>query len=91
MWCLRYFFILPLLPYPTSSPLFYALFLISLLSSQRPCIYCSLILSCLFAASYAIQHKPSTAAVQTTISSASKWISQGWLLEKGGVGVRIYL
>ncbi|ORY76005.1 hypothetical protein BCR35DRAFT_306085 [Leucosporidium creatinivorum] len=50
MWCLRYWAVVPLLPFPTASPLFQLLWLVSMLAASRPCLYCAALLICLFLA-----------------------------------------
>ncbi|SCZ89272.1 BZ3500_MvSof-1268-A1-R1_Chr1-1g01072 [Microbotryum saponariae] len=51
MWCLRYWAFLPLLPFPTASPLWQLLYLLSMMAANRTCVYCTALLVALFMAS----------------------------------------
>ncbi|KAM0790769.1 hypothetical protein ACM66B_004619 [Microbotryomycetes sp. NB124-2] len=51
MFCLRFWAIVPLLPFPTAPPLFSLLWLVSAVILTRPCLYCCVMLICIFSAS----------------------------------------
>ncbi|KAJ7071369.1 hypothetical protein C8F01DRAFT_1206884 [Mycena amicta] len=48
MWCTRWYLPLLLLPMPTASPYFLALFLLTLFVQAKPCFYCIVLLVALF-------------------------------------------
>ncbi|KAH7099014.1 hypothetical protein BKA62DRAFT_711117 [Auriculariales sp. MPI-PUGE-AT-0066] len=60
MWCTRWFIPLLLLPIPTATPLFLLLFVASLTLHAKPCPYCIMLLSALFASSCYWQSVPTS-------------------------------
>ncbi|EIM23197.1 hypothetical protein WALSEDRAFT_67500 [Wallemia mellicola CBS 633.66] len=49
MFCLRWWLLMFLLPFPTASPIILSLFMLSYVIYQKPCPYCFVLLLCLFA------------------------------------------
>ncbi|KAI8824789.1 uncharacterized protein EV422DRAFT_564118 [Fimicolochytrium jonesii] len=51
MWCMQYFIILFLVPFPRAPNFFLLAYLFCLFISHKPCLYCSLVIFALLASS----------------------------------------
>ncbi|SCV71485.1 BQ2448_3073 [Microbotryum intermedium] len=82
MWCLRYWAFLPLLPFPTASPLWQLLYLVSMLAANRTCVYCTALLVSLFMASCFVN----LGTTYTTAANGRSMIEhcRCWLSMNGG-------
>ncbi|TDL21261.1 hypothetical protein BD410DRAFT_310247 [Rickenella mellea] len=73
MWCTRWFLPLIILPLPTAPPFFLIVLLISLTLHARPCFYCMVLLSALFASSCYWQPLPLSAKLAYPISNITTY------------------
>lgn len=88
MYCLRWWIPLFLLPFPSTTPFFLILFLVSFALHSQPCMYCALILTGLFATSsnwygpnsnVAILNAANSSVSTTTSNATHPRLSYGWL------------
>ncbi|PWZ02126.1 hypothetical protein BCV70DRAFT_198405 [Testicularia cyperi] len=69
MYCLRWWIPLFLFPFPKTSPLFLILFVLSFTIHSKPCIYCALIITGLFATSANWYTAPTAGSTETALPS----------------------
>jgi hypothetical protein len=100
MYCLRWWIPLFLFPFPKTSPFFLVLFLVSFTIHSKPCTYCALILTGLFATSGSWYTTGSTAEALVEASNGGlsvaeaalvdQHLSYGWLNFGGSNSTRFF-